>query len=98
MGHGEVEDELVEIVGRDAGTNVGGQHVERLGREPPGLSHAGEGIGTVHLDLAGLTGRRLEFVDERHRGREPGTKVMKRSARCESFPQLGVAVVMSAAI
>ena len=70
MRHGEVEDEAIEVVGGDAGADVRGQHVERLGRQPPSLAHAGEGVRAMHLDLAGLAGRGLKLVDEGHRGSE----------------------------
>ena len=48
---GELEHEIVEALGGDAGLHVGHQHVERRGGELAGLAHAGEGFGAVQADL-----------------------------------------------
>ena len=51
MIHGELEHELVERLGGDAGLDLIDQEIEHLGHEPARLGHAGEGVGAVKLDL-----------------------------------------------
>ena len=47
----ELDDQIVEPLGRDAGLDVLGQHVERAGGELAGLAHALEGLAAVQPDL-----------------------------------------------
>ena len=58
MIEGELQHQLVERVGGDAGLHMLDQHVETFGDQPPGLAHALEGILAVQLDLAGFSERR----------------------------------------
>ena len=54
MVHAEFEDELVDMVGRDARTDFANQHVERLRGEAANAAHALEGFGIVNLDLSDI--------------------------------------------
>ena len=45
VGYGEVEDEIVQRLGGDAGLHMRDEHVERLGRQPAGEAHALEILG-----------------------------------------------------
>ena len=47
-------DDVVELLGRDAGDHVGDQRIEDLGGETPGAAHAFEAFGAVQLDDAVL--------------------------------------------
>ena len=62
-----VEDELtgqvVELFRNRASHDVGGQHVEALGRQLAGDAHAFEALGPVDADLAGAV---LSFEDVGH--------------------------------
>ena len=47
-------DDIVEVLGRDAGDDVGNQRVKDLGGEAAGAAHARESLGAVQLDHAVL--------------------------------------------
>ena len=66
MRNGKVEDEAIELVRGHARRHMRGEHVEHLGGQAAGLSHAGEGGGAVQLDLPGLAARRVQLVDKGH--------------------------------
>ncbi len=51
MVHGEFEHEPVERLGGHARLHFVDQEIEDLGHEPAGLRHAGEGVGSMELDL-----------------------------------------------
>ena len=53
---GELEHQIVELLGGDAGPDVRHQHVEAGGRQLAGLAHAGEGVGAMQADGAFLLG------------------------------------------
>ena len=76
MGHGEVEDEIVERLRRHAGLHMLDEHVERLRRQQPGGAHALEILGSVQLDLPALArGGREMGIDEGHGTRRfPGRR------------------------
>ena len=65
MVHGELEEQPVEVVGRDARRHMLGQHVERLGRQPPGAAHRREALGPVEGRFGGAPA--LEGIEFRHR-------------------------------
>ena len=66
MVHRELEDQVVERLGGDAGLHGVDEQVERLGGQPAGLAHALEGLGAVQLDLAAPAAGALSRFDERH--------------------------------
>ena len=47
MRNREIEDEIIEELGRDARLDERRQHIERLGRQTPGFAHAFESLRTV---------------------------------------------------
>ena len=59
-------DQPVDVFGRDAGLDLGAQHIETFGSEPPGLAHALESGRAVELDLSGFAQRRYGRVDVCH--------------------------------
>src|SRR5690606_27795129 len=50
---GELADAVVDLAGGDAGPDVFGDHVERLGDQTAGLAHALEGLVVVDADFVG---------------------------------------------
>ncbi len=52
--HAELEHQAVDLVSRDAGTDLVGQHIQTFRGQLPGLAHALEGGGAMKLDLSGL--------------------------------------------
>ena len=61
----ELEHEVVERLGGDAGLDVLGQHVEGVGGKAACLAHAIERFGSVQFDLAVAIRRAADF-DIRH--------------------------------
>ena len=45
-------DDVVELLGGDAGDDMGNERVEDLGGEPAGGAHAGKALRPVQLDRA----------------------------------------------
>ena len=68
----EIEDEVVERLGRDAGLHLLDQQVQRLGGQPSGPAHAFESLGSMQLDLPGLAAGREVGVDKGHASRMCG--------------------------
>ena len=64
--HGEFEHQAVDAVGRHAGLDLVGEHVEAFGGQAAGQAHAREGAGAVQLDLTGLALRRQGRVHIAH--------------------------------
>ena len=67
----ELEHQPVELLGRHARLDLGGQHVEALGHQLPGPAHALEGGRAVELDLAGFAQRRERRIDIGHGSSRP---------------------------
>ena len=67
--------QIVEVLGGDAGLDVLGQHVQRLGGQPAGLAHALEGLAAVQADLAVA---RLRAVDVEVVHGPPGDRKKRR--------------------
>ena len=62
----ELVNQPINVLRGDAGRDLGRQHIEAFGRQPPGLAHAVEGGGAVDLDLSGFAQRRDGRVDVGH--------------------------------
>ena len=67
MGHGEIEHQIVQGLGRDARLHMVDEHVERLRGETPDPAHRFEIPGAVQLDMPCLAacGRKVG-LDEGH--------------------------------
>ena len=73
MRHREIEDERVERLRGDAGPHMLGQEVKRLGGQPAGPAHSGEGLRPVQFDMARLAACNFDSVNKGH---------VSGSARC----------------
>jgi hypothetical protein len=52
----ELADQIVEAACCDAGADFASDHVEALGRKPPGAAHPGEALWPVQANVARLYG------------------------------------------
>ena len=90
--HRVVEHQPVDLVGRHAGHDLVGQHVEAARHQLAGLAHALEGFGAVQLDLAGFAEGGEGGVDVGHR------RQCKAWARAAQARQLAIRPPSSSSI